>query len=80
MLLVTYSLPTDIPLKKAVAGVRVGLLDSGLVINPTVEEMKVGTRGRAMGLGEGKQSSRSGTAWRLWSLGGSGEPGKGRPS
>lgn len=34
---------SDIPLKKAVAGVRVGLLDSGLVINPTVEEMKVGT-------------------------------------
>lgn len=31
---------SDIPLKKAVAGVRVGLLDSGLVINPTVEEMK----------------------------------------
>ncbi|EFJ41423.1 hypothetical protein VOLCADRAFT_107702 [Volvox carteri f. nagariensis] len=33
---------SDIPLKKAVAGVRVGLLpDEGYVVNPTVEQMKV---------------------------------------
>ncbi|GFR41812.1 hypothetical protein Agub_g2582 [Astrephomene gubernaculifera] len=33
---------SDIPLKKAVAGVRVGLLpEVGLVINPTVQEMEV---------------------------------------
>lgn len=28
----------DIPLSKAVAGVKVGLIDNRLVINPTVEE------------------------------------------
>lgn len=33
---------TDIPLKKAVAGVRVGMLpDVGFVVNPTVQQMEV---------------------------------------
>ena len=32
----------DIPLKKAVAGVRVGLLpDEGFVVNPTVQQMEL---------------------------------------
>ena len=37
-------LPADIPLKKAVAGVRVGLLpEVGFVVNPTVQQMEEST-------------------------------------
>ena len=39
--LMLCNLPADIPLKKAVAGVRVGLLpDAGFVVNPTVQQME----------------------------------------
>lgn len=35
------NVPADIPLKKAVAGVRVGLLpEAGFVVNPTVQQME----------------------------------------
>lgn len=31
---------SDIPMSKPVAGVRVGLLDGKLVVNPTIQEME----------------------------------------
>lgn len=31
---------SDIPMSKPVAGVRVGLLDDKLVVNPTIQEME----------------------------------------
>jgi polyribonucleotide nucleotidyltransferase len=40
MMLLVHALAADIPLKKAVAGVRVGWLpETGLVINPTSTQM-----------------------------------------
>lgn len=39
-----HVLPADIPLKKAVAGVRVGLLpEVGFMVNPTVQQMEEST-------------------------------------
>ncbi|KXZ45459.1 hypothetical protein GPECTOR_54g200 [Gonium pectorale] len=60
---------SDIPLKKAVAGVRVGLLPGvGLVINPTVEEMKARTAvlggAQAWGREMGSRGSRAGDGGR----------------